>query len=69
MRQVTQQRLTGRYAIVKVFPHLHALKVEVEQTFVDEDNAQTHDILWRLASDKDVLELNLPVAKCYTVNQ
>lgn len=69
MRQVTHQRLTGRYAIVKVFPHLHALKVEVEQTFIDEDSTQTADTFWRLASDKDVLDLNLPVAKCYTVNQ
>lgn len=69
MRQVTKQRLTGRYAIVKVFPHLHALKVEVEQTFIDEDNAQTTDTFWRLASDKDILQLNIPVAKCHSVNQ
>ncbi len=69
MRQVTNQRLTGRYAIVKVFPHIHALKVEVEQLFLDEDTRQTSETFWRLASDKDILELNIPVAKCYSANK
>lgn len=69
MRQVTNQRLTGRYAIVKVFPHIHALKVEVEQLFLDEDTQQTSETFWRLASDKDILELNIPVAKCYSANK
>lgn len=27
MRQVISQNLTGRYAIIKIFPFIHALKV------------------------------------------
>ncbi len=69
MQQVTNQRLTGRYAVVKIFPHIHALKVEVQQTFYDEDNTNATDTFWRLASDKDILELNIPVAHCYSVKQ
>lgn len=31
MRQVISQNLTGRYAIIKIFPFIHALKVEVNE--------------------------------------
>ena len=33
MKQVIKQQLTGRFAIIKVFPFIHALKVEVCETF------------------------------------
>lgn len=36
MRQVISQNLTGRYAIIKIFPFIHALKVEVSEKFIDE---------------------------------
>lgn len=68
MHKVTSQHLTGRYAIVKIFPHVHALKVEVEQTYIDEDGATGKDTFWRLASDQDILNLNIPVATCHTAN-
>lgn len=61
---MTNQRLTGRYAIVKIFPCIHALKVEVQETYVDDDGATSSETSWHLASDKDILELNIPVAKC-----
>lgn len=35
MRQVISQNLTGRYAIIKIFPFIHALKVEVSEKFID----------------------------------
>ena len=36
MRQVISQNLTWRYAIIKIFPFIHALKVEVSEKFIDE---------------------------------
>ena len=39
MRQVISQNLTGRYAIIKIFPFIHALKVEVSEKFIDEQSA------------------------------
>ena len=59
-QQVTASKTTGRYAIVKIFPFVHAVKVEVEETFVDEGQNVCTERHWRLASDKDILELSVP---------
>lgn len=59
MRQVISQNLTGRYAIIKVFPFIHALKVEVCETFINENKESSKECRWRLASDKDILDLRI----------
>lgn len=56
MRQVISQNLTGRYAIIKIFPFIHALKVEVSEKFIDEQKNELTECRWRLATDKDVLD-------------
>lgn len=66
MRQITNQQLTGRFAVVKVFPYIHALKVEIRETYIDENKEISVDHSWRLATDKDILDLQIPVSKCYT---
>lgn len=58
MQQVTDEQLTGRYAIVKILPGVYALKVEV---FESVDAGTTAITDWRLASDKDVIELGIPM--------
>ncbi len=60
MREMTARRRTGRYAVVKVFPFVHAVKVEVEETFVDEHKQVYSECRWRLASDQDMLDLAVP---------
>lgn len=59
MRQVISQNLTGRYAIIKIFPFIHALKVEVCETFINESKEHHTECRWRLASDKDILDLRI----------
>lgn len=59
MRQVISQNLTGRYAIIKIFPFIHALKVEVCETFINESKEHHTECSWRLASDKDILNLRI----------
>lgn len=61
MRQVISQNLTGRYAIIKIFPFIHALKVEVSEKFIDEQKNELTECRWRLATDKDVLDLRIPM--------
>ena len=68
IRQLTQklkkkisQNLTGRYAIIKIFPFIHALKVEVSEKFIDEQKNELTECRWRLATDKDVLDLRIPM--------
>ena len=51
MKQVIKQELTGRFAIIKVFPFIHALKVEVCETFINENKENSKECRWRLASD------------------
>lgn len=60
MQQVTDEQLTGRYAIVKILPGVYALKVEVFES-VKSDDGTTAITDWRLASDKDVIELGIPM--------
>ncbi len=57
---MTSQQTTGRYAVVKIFPFIHAVKVEVKETYIDEKKEVYTDYFWRLASDKDILELSVP---------
>lgn len=59
MRQVISQNLTGRYAIIKIFPFIHALKVEVSEKFIDEQKNELTECRWR--PDKDVLDLRIPM--------
>lgn len=61
MRQVISRNLTGRYAIIKIFPFIHALKVEVSEKFIDEQKNELTECRWRLATDKDVLDLRIPM--------
>ncbi len=61
MRQITSRQTTGRYAVVKIFPFIHAVKVEVKETFIDESKNTVTEYRWRLASDKDILELSVPI--------
>lgn len=61
MRQVISQNLTGRYAIIKIFPFIYALKVEVSEKFIDEQENEMTECRWRLATDKDVLDLRIPM--------
>lgn len=58
MRQVISQTLTGRYAIVKVFPYVHALKVEILQNIKTEGET-LQETTWRLATDKDIIDLGI----------
>lgn len=60
MQQVEDQKLSGRYAIIKIFPGIYALKVEVINQ-VKSDDGTTSTTEWRLASDKDVIELGVPM--------
>ena len=60
MRQKTACQTTGRYAVVKIFPFIHAVKVEVKETFIDEAKTVYTECRWRLASDQDILELSVP---------
>lgn len=46
MRQVISQNLTGRYAIIKIFPFIHALKVEVSEKFIDEQKNELTECRW-----------------------
>lgn len=59
MKQVIKQELTGRFVIIKVFPFIHALKVEVCETFINESKENSKECRWRLASDKDILDLRI----------
>lgn len=68
MRQVISQNLTGRYAIIKIFPFIHALKVEVSEKFIDEQKNELTEYRWRLATDKDVLDLRIPMTGENNIN-
>ncbi len=57
---MTSRQTTGRYAVVKIFPFIHAVKVEVKETYIDEGKKTSIEYSWRLASDKDILELSVP---------
>lgn len=57
---MTKSQTTGRYAVVKIFPFIHAVKVEVKETYIDESKNVYDEYRWRLASDKDILELSVP---------
>ena len=46
--------------MVKIFPFIHAVKVEVKETFIDEAKTVYTECRWRLASDQDILELSVP---------
>lgn len=66
MRQVINRQLTGRYAIIKIFPFIHALKVELRETFINEKKETITECRWRLATDKDILDLGiLTTGECH----
>jgi hypothetical protein len=61
--QTIRQQLTGAYAIVKIFPSVYALKVEETTVISDSKGNSQSESGWRLATDRDILELDIPVAR------